>query len=368
MPRGNCETIAPRALTLARVRGLLDARPVPRYGAALELMRRQRVDLNLLHDHAPGAFSVHSATLAGVGDVAAAAAAACAGSAALRVKAASACGHDRWDLVLSALDEEDCTEGKYAPPFWYARPPPPAAAAQGSGIPAAVHAADPTLAALLLGGEAATGASGGKGGRDGGGGGGRSSSKISRACATLRAALLHAMCRLENPPHPPAAPAQQLQQELRIHWLHPLVLSVVTSFARQAPADLESVLAVVRRAAEAEAAAKHDAASVRAPGLPKSASSSCVVPAPADVSSEAVLAHALLVCDGDVELLYSAALGVYSLPLANALAQRGQTDPREYGPFLRALAEVRARPELCCHRFACVDHPPAPRAACAAAA
>ena len=348
MPRGNCETIAPRALTLARVRGLLDARPAPHYGDALELMRRQRVDLNLLHDHAPDAFSVHSAMLAGVGDVAAAAAAACAGSSALRAKAAAACGHDRWDLFLSALDEEDCTAGKYAPPFWYTRPPPPpaaaaAAASQGGGIPAAVHAADPTLAALLLGGATATGASAGAGsGGSGGGGGGRS--KISRACATLRAALLHAMCRPENPPPlpPPAAPAQQSQpQQLRVHWLHPLVLSVVTSFARQAPADLESVLAVVRRAAEAEAAAKHDAAALRAQGPPKSASSSCVVPAPADVSSEAVLAHALLVCDGDVELLYTTALGVYSLPLANALAQRGQTDPREYGPFLRALAEVR---------------------------
>lgn len=50
MPRGNLETIAPRALVLARVRRSLDARA---FGEAFLTMRRNRINLNLIHDHNP---------------------------------------------------------------------------------------------------------------------------------------------------------------------------------------------------------------------------------------------------------------------------------------------------------------------------
>lgn len=56
MPRGNLESIFPRALVLARARELLTEL---KFGAAFQLLRRQSVDLNLLYDHNPEAFSAN---------------------------------------------------------------------------------------------------------------------------------------------------------------------------------------------------------------------------------------------------------------------------------------------------------------------
>ncbi|KAJ2773674.1 putative elongator complex protein 1, partial [Coemansia nantahalensis] len=53
MPRGNLETIRPRALVLAAVRRMLDAR---RFREAVVACRVNRIDLNIVHDHAPAAF------------------------------------------------------------------------------------------------------------------------------------------------------------------------------------------------------------------------------------------------------------------------------------------------------------------------
>ncbi|KAJ2709163.1 putative elongator complex protein 1, partial [Coemansia spiralis] len=53
MPRGNLETIRPRALVLAAVRRMLDAR---RFRDAVVACRVNRIDLNIVHDHAPAAF------------------------------------------------------------------------------------------------------------------------------------------------------------------------------------------------------------------------------------------------------------------------------------------------------------------------
>ncbi|KAI3622987.1 ELP1 [Malassezia furfur] len=60
MPRGNLETICPRPMVLDVVRDLLDRRT---YGDALRISRAHRVDLNLLHDHAPRAFLADVPTL-----------------------------------------------------------------------------------------------------------------------------------------------------------------------------------------------------------------------------------------------------------------------------------------------------------------
>lgn len=73
MPRGNLEVAAPRALTLASARLLMDrcvckffcnvlfiivCIPLSRkYGAAMELLRKHRIDLNFLWDHDPAALS-----------------------------------------------------------------------------------------------------------------------------------------------------------------------------------------------------------------------------------------------------------------------------------------------------------------------
>lgn len=53
MPRGNLETIYPRALVLAAIRRSVEAE---RYDEAFFACRSQRVDLNILHDHDPERF------------------------------------------------------------------------------------------------------------------------------------------------------------------------------------------------------------------------------------------------------------------------------------------------------------------------
>ncbi|KAJ2448677.1 putative elongator complex protein 1 [Coemansia sp. RSA 2336] len=53
MPRGNLETVRPRALVLAAVRRHLDARE---YRQALLTCRTNRIDMNILYDHAPATF------------------------------------------------------------------------------------------------------------------------------------------------------------------------------------------------------------------------------------------------------------------------------------------------------------------------
>lgn len=53
MPRGNLETIYPRALVLAGIRQSISEK---RYKKAFLACRSQRVDMNILHDHDPPKF------------------------------------------------------------------------------------------------------------------------------------------------------------------------------------------------------------------------------------------------------------------------------------------------------------------------
>ena len=53
MPRGNLETVYPRALVLAAIRRFIEAE---RYDEAFMACRNQRVDMNILHDHDPERF------------------------------------------------------------------------------------------------------------------------------------------------------------------------------------------------------------------------------------------------------------------------------------------------------------------------
>lgn len=53
MPRGNLETIYPRALVLAAIRRSIEA---DRYDEAFFTCRNQRVDMNIIHDHDPERF------------------------------------------------------------------------------------------------------------------------------------------------------------------------------------------------------------------------------------------------------------------------------------------------------------------------
>ena len=53
MPRGNLETIFPRAMVLAGIRELIDGQ---HYNRAFRYCRTQRVDMNILYDHRPAQF------------------------------------------------------------------------------------------------------------------------------------------------------------------------------------------------------------------------------------------------------------------------------------------------------------------------
>jgi elongator complex protein 1 len=53
MPRGNLETVYPRALVLAAIRRSIEHE---QYRDAFLACRNQRVDMNILHDHDPDRF------------------------------------------------------------------------------------------------------------------------------------------------------------------------------------------------------------------------------------------------------------------------------------------------------------------------
>ncbi|ROW12951.1 hypothetical protein VPNG_04655 [Cytospora leucostoma] len=87
MPRGNLETIFPRAMVLAGIRALIDEKD---YGKAFAHCRTQRVDMNILYDHNPDQFlSNIGLFLDALDDVA------------------------NVDLFLASLREEDVTEVMY---------------------------------------------------------------------------------------------------------------------------------------------------------------------------------------------------------------------------------------------------------------
>ena len=58
MPRGNLETIYPRAMVLAGIRSLVEQKD---YASAFATCRTQRVDMNILFDHRPEQFLEHVA-------------------------------------------------------------------------------------------------------------------------------------------------------------------------------------------------------------------------------------------------------------------------------------------------------------------
>jgi elongator complex protein 1 len=53
MPRGNLETVFPRAMVVAGIRSLIDEK---NYARAFSYCRTQRVDMNILYDHQPEQF------------------------------------------------------------------------------------------------------------------------------------------------------------------------------------------------------------------------------------------------------------------------------------------------------------------------
>ncbi|KAF6816844.1 elongator complex protein (IKI3 family protein) [Colletotrichum sojae] len=101
MPRGNLETIYPRAMVVAGIRQLVDEK---NYGRAFAFCRTQRVDMNILYDHQPSQF------LANVG---------------LFLEQLKEVSYI--DLFLSSLREEDVSQTMYKDTKRSNRPAEPAA-------------------------------------------------------------------------------------------------------------------------------------------------------------------------------------------------------------------------------------------------
>ncbi|KAF9164239.1 hypothetical protein DFQ26_001667 [Actinomortierella ambigua] len=117
MPRGNLETIAPRAMVLSATRDALDKKD---FRTALVTCRKHRIDLNLLYDHNPQQF------MENVGEFV------------RQVKDV-----DYLNLFLSFLRNEDVTKTLYPVTGTLTTSPPPAFANAKGVVTAAAAAADP---------------------------------------------------------------------------------------------------------------------------------------------------------------------------------------------------------------------------------
>ena len=94
LPRGNLETFEPRAITLLKIRKLLDRED---FFVCLQLLRRQRIDLNYIVDYSQTLFfrNVHK----------------------LAINAVEAKSGDLLNLLISSLEGSDVTVYKYPTPL-----------------------------------------------------------------------------------------------------------------------------------------------------------------------------------------------------------------------------------------------------------
>ncbi|KAI6178588.1 Elongator complex protein 1 [Aphelenchoides besseyi] len=93
MPRGNLEQIFPRDLLIERLKVLIDSR---QYQQVLKEMRRHRVNMNLVFDHDPSTFMNNCSLFVSSFDP------------------KSSLDVELLQLFVTALDEEDCTDGVFA--------------------------------------------------------------------------------------------------------------------------------------------------------------------------------------------------------------------------------------------------------------
>ena len=303
LPRGNFEGTHPRVLTLTMVRHLLDTR---QYGAAVEVCRRHRIDMALLPAHDEAAFVAWAP---------------------VALSQLPPAAHDRWDLLLAALGA--ATQGgvrdKYPPPPGYVQPeaaaPPNVDAAAWSAALDAELAHAPQLPAAAGGGL----------------------SHATRVCAAVRAAIkcLHPGITCEQP--------------------GPLLKTVLTSYARQQPADVGTALAVVQgvMAAEREGVAvRGDTPSVLAGWTP---------PTTHRLSPSSALKHLALLVTPDE--LWGAALRTYDLALMHMVAHACGRDPKKTEPFLRRLVHLAKQlPAHACYAVAAELRDPSAATRWAAAA
>jgi elongator complex protein 1 len=210
MPRGNLETISPRAFVLAAIREDLEAHE---FRSAFIACRRNRIDLNILYDDGPERFLNNIE---------------------LFIKQVPEVDH--LNLFLSNLRNEDTSVTMY----------------RRGGL-----TIDQVTAAEGV------------------------ENKVNTICEAVRNVLI----------------------ELgRNHYIQ----SILSTYVRSSPPDVESAMAMLSELRETDLAAAEEA-----------------------------LKYTIFLCKADQ--LYNVALGMYNFPLVLMVAQQAQMDPKEYLPFLQQL-------------------------------
>ncbi|KAI9245023.1 IKI3 family-domain-containing protein [Sporodiniella umbellata] len=210
MPRGNLETICPRAFVLATIREDLETL---NYRSAFVACRKNRIDLNIIYDDGPERFMENIETFVKqVADV------------------------DYLNLFLSNLRNEDTLVTMYR-----------------------------------RGGQTADQVTPAKGVEN----------KVNVICEAIRNVLV------------------ELGRE---HYMQ----SIISTYVRSSPPDVESALALLSEIRESDLSAAEEA-----------------------------LKYTIFLCKSDH--LYKVALGMYNFSLVLMVAQQAQMDPKEYLPFLQEL-------------------------------
>jgi len=343
MPRGNLEAVAPRLLALAAAARAVRA---GLWREAWDLVGEHRLDPNLLADCCGRAPRVAAAAAD------AAAAAPCSASSSLLVAdadafvAAARSAADLCDFVhalrpgstLRDADEgapsnaDDGDDGDVDPALkattGAARVAATTAAEAEATAVAGLYAALPETAGVpdLVGARPAPGSP--------------EANKVTLVCTAIREAVLRRARAAAaaatggggagtDGGAPAAAAAAAALPPLGAGDLR----VVVATYARSDPPDLEAALLAVKDAKEAALAAEAAAAAAAAAAPSSSLSSSSL-----DAAAEAIR-HLLLHVDAD--RLYEAAIGLYDLPLAFAVASEAQRDPGAALEELRALGRQR---------------------------
>ncbi|KAG0196709.1 hypothetical protein BGX28_009840, partial [Mortierella sp. GBA30] len=243
MPRGNLETVAPRAMVLSVTRDALDRCD---FRTAFVTCRKHRIDLNILYDHNPKVF------MDNVGEFV------------KQVKEV-----DYLNLFLSFLRNEDVTQTLY----------PLSGSGSGSSLKQ-LQQPSQTYGRRAYGAPISP----------------ELAEKVNKICDAVRKEL------------------HNLDRNTYIN-------SVLTTYVRKSPPDLESALLLLAQLKDQDQALAEDA-----------------------------LKFTIFLAD--VDRLFDVALGMYDFALVLMVAQWSQKDPREYLPFLNELRTL----EKYYQRFRIDDH------------
>ncbi|ORZ11311.1 IKI3 family-domain-containing protein [Lobosporangium transversale] len=250
MPRGNLETVAPRAMVLSVTRDALDKCD---FRTAFLTCRKHRIDLNILYDHNPKVFMENVAEFV------------------KQIKEV-----DHLNLFLSFLRNEDVTQTLYPLSGFGSNPKQPQQQQQSLNYSRVNGGSKGGYKKTPLSPELAE--------------------KVNQVCDAIRAEL------------------QNLDRNTYIN-------SVLTTYVRKSPPDLESALLLLAKLKDEDQALAEDA-----------------------------LKFTIFLAD--VDRLFDVALGMYDFALVLMVAQWSQKDPREYLPFLNELRVL----EKYHQRFKIDDH------------